>query len=397
VRILTTFKATHYISGTGAGSIMSGRSVDEAHALEQQLEQSDDEDGGSGGDSDSDGDEEGEEVIELTSKKETEVVGSLDKIGLVRRSVSDLESETHTLINRIQEFLMKYSVTPSKDRLLAMACNPFTATFGMLELKVQVATLRGSHPSPEILRHAYDHRQMAMDVLEEQIKLICSEIIPKDSTNTGHGSNDEDSDDEDLDAARKRLFIEESLLNTAKVDDPVKQAVQIFFGQKFDPQQVLQDQRRTEVKAEILERIGNLPNEWMKNYQLIAESFDVMDWWERVGKKNHRLIYPVACCILSLPDSNGHQERTFSAATWMDGKLQKRQSDMTFQMKVLLYKNAEFLAKHRRHVQEDTLASAEQRTKELLQLSAQMRNALDVEDSDADDMEAAYDSSPSVT
>jgi hypothetical protein len=134
----------------------------------------------------------------------------------------------------------------------------------------------------------------------------------------------------------------------------------------------------------------------MKNYQLIAEHFDVMDWWERFGKENHKLIYPVACCILALPDSNGHQERTFSAATWMDGKLQKRQSDMTFQMKVLLYKNAEFLANHRRHVQEDKLASAEQRTKELLKLSAQMRKDLELDDSDADDIEAAYDSSPSA-
>jgi hypothetical protein len=65
---------------------------------------------------------------------------------------------------------------------------------------------------------------------------------------------------------------------------------------------------------------------------------------------------------------------------------------MTFQMKLLLYKNAEFLANHRRHVQEEKLASAEQKTKELLQLSAQLRNDLDVEDSDADDIEEAYDS-----
>jgi hypothetical protein len=80
----------------------------------------------------------------------------------------------------------------------------------------------------------------------------------------------------------------------------------------------------------------------------------------------------------------------------MDGKLQKRQSDMTFQMKVLLYKNAEFLANYRRHVQEEKLASAEQKTKELLQLSAQLRNDLEVEDSDADDIEEAYDSTTSA-
>jgi hypothetical protein len=72
----------------------------------------------------------------------------------------------------------------------------------------------------------------------------------------------------------------------------------------------------------------------------------------------------------------------------MDGKLQKRQSYMTFQMKVLLYKNAEFLATHKRHVLEDKLVSAEQKTKELLKLSAQLRNDLDVDDSDVDDIDA---------
>jgi hypothetical protein len=51
--------------------------------------------------------------------------------------------------------------------------------------------------------------------------------------------------------------------------------------------------------------------------------------------------------------------------------------------------NADFLANHRRHVQEDKLASAEQKTKELLKLSAQLRNDLDVDDSDADDIDAA--------
>jgi hypothetical protein len=42
------------------------------------------------------------------------------------------------------------------------------------------------------------------------------------------------------------------------------------------------------------------------------------------------------------------------------------------------------------------LASAEQKTKELLKLSAQLRNDLDVDDSDADDIDAPYDSSPST-
>ena len=54
-----------------------------------------------------------------------------------------------------------------------------------------------------------------------------------------------------------------------------------------------------------------------------------------------------------MPDSNADQERTCSAATWMDGKLNKKQSDLTFQMKVLLYKNKGFLKNHLKILKED--------------------------------------------
>ena len=55
-------------------------------------------------------------------------------------------------------------------------------------------------------------------------------------------------------------------------------------------------------------------------------------------------------------------------------QLKKNQNDMTVQMKVLLYKNSKFLEDHYQHVEEDRKAAAEKRTKELLQLSASMRN-----------------------
>ena len=70
-----------------------------------------------------------------------------------------------------------------------------------------------------------------------------------------------------------------------------------------------------------------------------------MRWWEEHGKDDFPRIYVIACCILMMPDSNGHQERTFSSATWMDGKLNKRQSPATFEMKNLLYRNMDFMSK----------------------------------------------------
>ena len=57
----------------------------------------------------------------------------------------------------------------------------------------------------------------------------------------------------------------------------------------------------------------------------------------------------------------------------MDGKPSKNQNDMTFQMKVLLYKNQAFLQKHRDCAIVDSQNKAERRTKELLQLSAKLR------------------------
>ena len=60
-------------------------------------------------------------------------------------------------------------------------------------------------------------------------------------------------------------------------------------------------------------------------------------------------------------------ERTFSSATWMDGDLNTKQADLTFQMKVLVYKNTEFLNDHRKRVKEEAKEEAKKRTKELLQ------------------------------
>ena len=170
--------------------------------------------------------------------------------------------------------------------------------------------------------------------------------------------------------------------------DPVKAQIRSFFGQKFDPRNALQNQKG-KLAPGILDEIGSTEDEWLENWELIAANFDVFDWWEKNGRQLFPLIYPVACCILPLPDSNGHQERTFSAATWMDGKLRSMQSDITFQMKVILYKNKAFLEQHRRHVRDDQQAAAEERTRELLQYSASLKKESDI-DEEMDMMLEAY-------
>jgi hAT family C-terminal dimerisation region len=114
------------------------------------------------------------------------------------------------------------------------------------------------------------------------------------------------------------------------------------------------------------ELIGNTRKQWLDNTALIAKHFDVIEWWKTTGKTTYPLIYPIAMCILSLPDSNGHQERTFSAATWMDGLLNNRQKEITYRMKVLLYKNEVFLNRYYDAIDPKLLEEAEKKTKELL-------------------------------
>jgi hypothetical protein len=91
-----------------------------------------------------------------------------------------------------------------------------------------------------------------------------------------------------------------------------------------------------------------------------------MKWWEGYGKNDFPLLYYLAILFLPCPDSNGSQERTFSAATWMDDKLKKSQSDATFEMKVLIYKNEDFIRQSKVSMEKRGKELALQATKKML-------------------------------
>jgi hypothetical protein len=95
--------------------------------------------------------------------------------------------------------------------------------------------------------------------------------------------------------------------------------------------------------------------------------------WKKAQFPN---IYVIACLILALPDSNGNQERTFSACTWMDGKLKKNQGEGTFQTKCVLYKTKKVRDQIAKHMMEDKALynrqmrkMAREATRNLLQLA----------------------------
>ena len=163
--------------------------------------------------------------------------------------------------------------------------------------------------------------------------------------------------------------------------DTIRREVEQFFSQRFDPVAAIQKQNK-KVAPNVLKKIGSTPSQWMANWPTIVRNLDVFDWWERQGKTLFPHIYYVACCILPLPDSNGHQERTFSTATWMDGKLQQRTKDMTFQQKVVVAKNKSFLEHNDLHVKVERRSVAEQRTKDLLMQSATLLAGADEADTE---------------
>ena len=146
-------------------------------------------------------------------------------------------------------------------------------------------------------------------------------------------------------------------------------SVRTYFKTKAD-QFTDRGRENTVFTEDFFIKIGRESKTWLAEWEIISEHFDVMDWWETVGRRDFPLIYPIACLILSLPDSNAGIERVFSGGTWMDGRLLGRQGDATYQMRVLLYKNHDFIKQNRRDLSDDTrLKAAKLRTRELVSTS----------------------------
>ena len=309
--------------------------------------------------------------------------GTMQKIQMLATKTEDLHAVPTQLAVRLCKELKSYGGSPTRDQLLAMGCNPFTATLGMQELSIHGMVLQSDESVDDDTKTlAKDFKAMAMDELEKEVKKICEKIIPT----TPPPSDSEEEATTDLSLMEKlRLKMErEAAAKHAAQDnakDTIRREVEQFFSQRFDPVAAIQKQNK-KVAPNVLKKIGSTPSQWMANWPTIVRNLDVFDWWERQGKTLFPHIYYVACCILPLPDSNGHQERTFSTATWMDGKLQQRTKDMTFQQKVVVAKNKSFLEHNDLHVKVERRGVAEQRTKDLLMQSATLLAGADEADTE---------------
>ena len=205
-------------------------------------------------------------------------------------------------------------------------------------------------------------------------------MIPKAKATSGFAVVDsggsDNSDDESAALARAR----NKPTDDGVGEDAVKREIDRFIkhAEGIDWIKELEAQ---DVPGEVLVQLqdSNLSD----SIDLVAKHFDVMKWWSNTHPRTqYPLVYIIACLYLILPESNGNQERTFSAATWMDGKLSQRQCNATHEMKTLLYRNREHLQKCKVALNSELEQRSAAIVQELLDEAKKARSTKPVDDED---------------
>jgi hypothetical protein len=280
----------------------------------------------------------------LASEKDPAKYVGKNVVHFTKVTTNELEEVPKRLIERIQREFKKYGGIPTEDQLLAMACNPLSATTGFQLLQMRQATLEESEMDCDT-HLMEDFRTKAKNLLEAAINEKCYNMIygGSDETNVATLPVPINLCDDQEHPMRRQLRLLSQKSSTVKQNrgKQVKEEIEKFFGATHDWPKIFAGQ---ELDVPTIKSIGPVGDDVsaILNWGKIARHFNLMKWWEEY-KVQYPFIYVIACHILPTPDSNGNQERTFSAATWMDGKLNNRQSDATFQMKVLCYKNSDFI------------------------------------------------------
>jgi hypothetical protein len=95
-----------------------------------------------------------------------------------------LHPQAKKLLDRLINEMTNYGVMPTKDRLLAMSCNPLMATLGMEELDLLSYYIQDNESYKALIASVkMDHHKTCMEVLEHQIKSDCAHIIPNNDDN----------------------------------------------------------------------------------------------------------------------------------------------------------------------------------------------------------------------
>ena len=328
-------------------------------------------------------------------------IPDFNEIRYVKRKKKDLNNVSLTLISRLVNEFNHY-LACTDDQLLAMAVNPLTVQLGFDEIAMLVRVL-GNAKDVDVSKFRHDWKQKAQDLLIQEIKdkyvspfdasASASAIDPPSQQESLNASaSDDDSDDETpIVKARRAMANHRRILagqkNTSRADKIVDE-VKRWFELSNNWHNYLKGR---EVDDDILKEIGEDKDHWRMAFTTIAENFQVMDWWHYQGREHFPYVYMVACAHLPLPESNGHQERTFSACTWFDSKLRKKTSDTTFEMRALIYKNKKFLDEFRSEVTKEMKETASTVARGMLMEALAQDDPSQLTDDDAFELESSDD------
>jgi hAT family C-terminal dimerisation region len=297
----------------------------------------------------------------------------LEKVWMVPKRRDQLHELTQKLIVRIEKEFRNYTAKPTKNQLMAMACNPLTATIGMQELSVQSELLKTKAVDPDSAQFCQEFVELCSVELLNEVNLVCDKMKYNSDAHMDEEDSTATADDEtQLVQNLYKVMEQRQKKKKSRVENgtPIDTEVQNFFESDFNWKNIL---KLSDCPKEAVMKISDDSCSNIENWELIAQHFDIMKWWEEIGKVDYPHIYIIACIVLPLPDSNASQERTFSSATWMDGKLNKQQSDATFQMKIILKQNSKFLEETRIQVKEDYRREVANHTKQMLEDAMKLR------------------------
>jgi len=131
-----------------------------------------------------------------------------------------------------------------------------------------------------------------------------------------------------------------AVVSSLDPSEQAKRAVGAFMDMDFNAEEELKNQLKRKGK-------DGKSIDWKRvkgnDTLYISSQFDSREWWVKVGRKAHPLVFLVVPAIIALPASNGFQERTFSTCTYFDDPLRQRLKNSRFEMALLLAVNEELL------------------------------------------------------
>ncbi len=319
------------------------------------------------------------------TRVEQAVTLDMEEVQLIKVKTSDLQPTPQALIKRMMVESTKYCHAVVEPQVIALACHPLAATLGIQELK-DLNKFLSAKTTPGIPLPNW--KSKAVEALTKEVKAkLSAKLVDSDSSEEDATSalNEDAVDDEWKQVIEQEDANEPTQTKQARTCCPVKREVDSFFGQTIDWPEQLKTQR---VDPSIIKAIGDNESMWQVNDELIAANFDVFEWWHREGRQKYKMIFVVACAILTLPASNGRQERTFSACTWMDTDLGTNQAAVTLEMKALLYENRKFIKQVQPHLYGEHKKMAAKATRSMLAIAEAHRAQTGTQpgDGDEDDM-----------